>query len=437
MNARGVAAALPGLILAAQFLCATETDAVEVRSLSLDQAVRSALSQHPILRQAEIDINVAELRVRQARSQRLPQIDAGGLAKVGLAGSANLFALNGLAASPDPEGMAYSANIFQDLLDFKRSKFESEARRAEVEHFEETLQAEKSRLVLEVRTAFYSALKATRQIGVAEQAAREGALAVREATSLHRAGLASKLEVDEAQTALARARLEQTAARESLHRALARLNEAMGENTAQAYAFQEPEISAAEPEPVESLVAESLESRPELAAVEARIRAAEAWVERAEREKYPRIMTMFSGGWTRFAELTLGKLLFGGFGIQLPLFTGGRLEATIEQTRLAVEKTRAARDDLLRAVPRQVAEARAEVATSFEAVRVTAQALQQARDAERLASAQYRHELADLLDLTVAQTALNAAESERAQARYDYKIAEAELDFATGRAVRN
>ena len=435
MSARGLASPLLGLILGVPCLAAASNGTGEIRNLALDQALQAALSNHPILRQAEIDIDSAELRVKQARSRRLPQIDAGGLSKAGLSGSATLFGLHGLAASPEPEGTAFSANILQNLLDFKRTKYESEARRAEVEHFEETLRAEKSRLVLAVRRAFYSALKAARHVRVADQAGAERALALREAQSLHRAGLASKLEVNAAQTGLARARLDRTKAAESLNQALAGLNEAMGEKPGQAYALQEPEISAARPEPVESLVAESLAARPELAAVDARIRAAEAWIERAEREKYPRIMAMFSGGWTRFAELTLGRLLFGGFGIQLPLFTGGRIEATIEETRLGLEKTRAAREELRRAVPRQVADARADLATSFEALGTTEQAFQQALDAERLASARYRHDLADLLDLTVARTALAAAESERARARFDYKIAEATLDFATGKQV--
>lgn len=435
MIVQRLALPLLGVMLGALSLGAASNGAGGIPDLALDQAVQAALSNHPILRQAEIDIDSAELRVKQARSRRLPQIDAGGLAKVGLSGSATLFGVHGLAASPEPEGMAFSANVIQDLLDFKRTKFESEARRAEVEHFEETLRAEKSRLVLEVTRAFYSALKATRQVRVADLAGEERVLALREAQARNQAGLASKLEVNTALASLAKARLDQAKAAESLQQALAQLNEAIGEEPGQAYSLQEPEISAPRPGPVKALVTESLESRPELAAVEARIRAAEAWVERAEREKYPRIMAMFSGGWTRFAELTLGRLLFGGFGIQLPLFTGGNLEATIEQTRLALERTRAAREELRRAVPRQVAEARADLATSFEAVRTTEQVLQEALQSERLASARHRHGLADLLDLTVARTALAASESERAQARFDYKIAEAALDFAAGKEV--
>ena len=48
---------------------------------------------------------------------------------------------------------------------------------------------------------------------------------------------------------------------------------------------------------------------------------------------------MFSGGWIRFAELTLSRLLFGGFGIQLSLLMGGRLQANIEETGLGLERT--------------------------------------------------------------------------------------------------
>ena len=112
------------------------------------------------------------------------------------------------------------------------------------------------------------------------------------------------------------------------------------------------------------------------------------------------------------------------------------MEATIEETRLGLGRTRAAREELRRAVPRQVAEARADLPTSFESVKTAELAFQQALETERLASARYNHDLADPLDLTVARTALAAAEGEQARARFDYKIAEAALDFATGGEAR-
>ena len=70
-------------------LAAQAREVGELPELTLEQAVRNTLAKHPVLRQAQLDIGSAELRVRRARSDRLVQIDAGGLGKRGLSGSAN------------------------------------------------------------------------------------------------------------------------------------------------------------------------------------------------------------------------------------------------------------------------------------------------------------------------------------------------------------
>ncbi len=427
------------LVIAAIAAAANATDgtADSVDTLSMENAVHLTVSSHPILLQAAIDVGSAELRVKQARSRKAPQVDAGGLTNAGLTGSANLFGLHGLASSPEPQNGSFSINLFQDLLDFRRTKHESEARRAEVEHLEETLRAEQSRLILQARKAFLKALAATRRVEAAERAVEEGALGVRSALARHRAGLAAKLEVSEAETDLAQARLRRASARAALGRSLARLNSGMGRESNRTYALQEPPVEAAVPDRIEFLLASAMESRPELRAVDARIRAAEHWVERAEREKLPRIMGMFSGGWTRFSELTLGRLLFGAFGIHLPLFTGGRIQATIEETRLALEKTKAAREVLARSIPLEVTEAHEELSAALEGLRTGDQAHLHASTVERQERVRKKHGLADGLDLARARTALAEASSARARARYRYKVAEAELDFATGKAVAN
>lgn len=420
--------------------CGTAASAADgaadsVETLSIEETVHLTVSSHPVLLQAAIDVGSAELRVKQARSSRAPQVDAGGLTNVGLTGSANLLGLHGLASSPEPQNGAFSVNLFQDLLDFRRTKHESEARRAEVEHFEETLRAEKSRLILQARKAFLEALAAMRQVEAAEPAVAEKALAQRAALARNRSGLASKRDVSEAETDLAQARLRRADAHEKLGRALARLNSGMGREPNREYVLQEPPVEPAAPDPIGVLVSDALEWRPELRALDARIRAAQHWVERAQREKLPRIMGMFSGGWTRFSELTLGRLLFGGFGIQLPLFTGGRIEATIEETRLALEKTKAAREVLVRSIPLEVSEAHAGLSGALEAVRAGEQAYWHASGVERQERVRKKHGLADGLDLARARRALAEAGSARARARYRYKVAEAELEFATGRAV--
>lgn len=425
---------LGAALLGAVFPAAAQTSG-EPRSLTLDQAIETALANNPRLRQSAIEISVAETRVKQARADFLPQVDAGGLANKGLTGSANLFDLHGLASSPEPRNGAFSVNLLQDLLDFKRTKFESRARRAEVEYFEQTLRADQDRLVLEVQRAYFNGLKESKHLALAGARVKRRELEQARADALLEAELGAKVEVYQARANLSKAQSGLTSATEAQKRALSGLGTVMGEEAPVLYQLREPEISEQSPGTLESLVANSLEARAELAAVDARIQAAEEWVRRARREKYPRLMIMFSGGWTRFAELTLGRLLFGAFGLQMPVFTGGRLEASIEETELVVDKTRAMRDELRQAIQLEVATAHSQAVATLEAVQAARLDLEQAQSMTTLADARHQQGLSSRLDVVIARTALAAAENGLHQARYDYGLAAAQLDFASGSAV--
>ena len=403
------------------------------RFLSLDEAIETALVHHPRLRTAQLEVAAAEARITQAGSTRFPEVDAGGIAKQGLSGSGNAFELRGLASSPLPDDMAVSANVYQDLLDFGRTTHQSAARRSELVYFIESTVVEKAEVVLEVKKAFYRTLQAQKLIEVAQETVKDRKLTLRQAEAFYRAQLRSKLDVRVAEVELSRAELGLVRASNSLQQSFAVLDHTLGvEAPEDGYALEEPDIEPAQPPSFENLLAEGLEGRPELRAVEARIKAAGSWVERAESERYPRLMGLFSGGWTRFADLTLGKLLFGGFGIKLPLFTGRRLEAVIEEARQNLGKAEAARDELIQKTRLQISRAYNDLVTAMETITTSEQIVSQAEEALRLARVRYQMELADFVELVAAQTVLTAAESEYAQALYDYKIAESELEYATG-----
>ena len=401
-------------------------------ALTLEDAIRKALEAHPLIRQWEIDVSLGEVRASLARSGRLPFADLSGLSKVGLSGSATLFGLQGIAASPEPEGAALSGNVVQDLLDFKRSKLEREARLAELQSLRQTLLAGEARVVREVNEAYHSAASADRLVGAAEALVWERTLARRRAAARLRAGLGSGLEARESDALLARAERDLEAARDSMSQAHARLVTAMGEPAAQAYGLRVPAKVPDRPPGLESLRALSLEQRPELAAVSARIRAGEHWVTRAEREKFPRVMVMFSGGWARFAELTLSKLLFGGFGIQLPLLSRGQLRAGIDEARLALEKTSAVRDELDRAIQLEVSTSRSALLAALESHRSAETDADRARDAERLERSKYENGLVSLLEWTAARSELARREAGLTRALCDTRIAQGNLEFAVG-----
>jgi outer membrane protein TolC len=144
-------------------------------------------------------------------------------------------------------------------------------------------------------------------------------------------------------------------------------------------------------------------------------------------------MALFSSGWVRFSDYSPGKLLLGAFGVDLPLFTGGRLENVIAEAQAHLAQTRAARDELAQDIRFQVQRAYNELLSSIEMVRANEQLITQAREALRLANVRYRVQLGSFVELTSALAAASSAEAQYAQALYKYKLAEARLNYAAGR----
>lgn len=403
------------------------------QNLTLEEAVRQALSNDPVLRQAEHEVQAAQSRVKSARSTYFPQIDSGGIAKQGLSGSGNLFGLHGLASSPDPDDLAASGNLFQNIFDFGRTKHASSARAHEFSYLAETARAVRAGVILDVNSAFYGALSNRDLVEAARQSLEEKKLTARQTQAFYRAQLRSKVDLELAQVDLSRAELELVRAQNDLKASIIELKESMGLAGASLdYMPVKPQIDPAPPLALEDLVRFALENRPELRALEFRIQAEAEWVEKAESERFPIIMGMFSGGITRFADLTLGKLLFGGFGIRMPVFTGGRLEADIEEAKQNLAKAEAQHDQMIQEIHLRVEQAYHSLNSSIEEVEATRRLVSHAEEALRLARVRYRMDLGDFVELTAAQSALTSARADLARSLYDYKIREAELKFAAG-----
>ena len=123
---------------------------------------------------------------------------------------------------------------------------------------------------------------------------------------------------------------------------------------------------------------------------------------------------------------------FVGLRVSLPIFQGFSRDARVDQKRAAL---RAAQANSAQGVQA----AQSQVRTIIEAVeeaylRATAQelAVRQAQRGFEIASAQYAEGLGSQLELTDAEVALRQSEFNYAQAVYDYLVARAQFDEATG-----
>ena len=401
-------------------------------TLTLSQAIQNALEHRPQLLRIGEEIKAAEARLKQARSNYFPQIGFGGIAKQGLSGAGSAFGLEGLASSPFPRDLAASINVSYDLLDFGRRKHRTAAHRFRVKSLRESRRTDQARVVLQVKRAYYSVLEAKKRTELGSQTIRERELTVKQSSAFYRAQLKSKLDVSLAQVELSRARLAVVQAESAHRQALIGLNRAMGAPYSGTYVLQEPVAPVQPTVSLQALVQGGLAERPELRSLDAQISAYEEWLRKAESEKKGRIMGAFSGGITRFAELTAGRLLFGGIGIRLPIYTGGRLEGQIEEARHTLESSRARRQILSQDIEEEVARAHSRLTAAHHALQANQDIVTQAKQTLELARLRYRAQLSDFVELARAETALSTAETDYAKALYDYKLSEAELFYATG-----
>ncbi len=402
-------------------------------ALTLDEAIRTALQQHPSLRRAREAVLAAKARTEQAKSAYYPQLSASGFAKQGLSGASGALGLRGLVTSPLFRDIGASAAAFQNIYDFGRTAHQVNASQWAVTSLEHALEAQRAWVILNVERAYYTALQQQRLVQVAEKTLAERQLTVRQASAFYRAQLKSKVDLTLAEVGAAKAELELVQARQLLQTAFAELNHAMGMVGEPAYTLPEPTITVEVPAELPPLLAEAQQQRPDLLALEAQIRADEETLERAKSNRRPKLVALWSGGWVRFADLSIGRLMLGAFGIDLPIFTGGRIKNEIIEADANLAQTRAARDELAQDIRVQVQRAHHELLSAIESIRANEQVVAQSREALRLAGLRYRVQLASFVELTTAEAAAASAEAEYARSLYAYKVAEAMLRYATGR----
>lgn len=121
-----------------------------------------------------------------------------------------------------------------------------------------------------------------------------------------------------------------------------------------------------------------------------------------------------------------------GVRVSLPIFQGFRRDARIDQRRASLRQAQAQTRqsiDLAASQVRTLVEAADEALQRARGQRL---AVTQAGRGFEIASAQYREGLGSQLELTDSEVALRQSEFNYAQAVYDYLVARAQLDEATG-----
>ncbi len=411
-------------------VCGDASESFE--KLTLDRAVKIALTNSPEVRAAQERVDQGKASVRMRKSGYYPQLSFNGIGKLGLSGATNGLGLLGLPASPFFRNLSDAANVNQNVFNFGQTSHSIKVANAEVGAAESNLDEVRIRTRERATVAFLRVLSLQRTIQVKEQDLKERQEVERKAQEFFEVGLSSKLDLDLAKVGTSSAELALAQALADENAAWTTLFTALGQPDRGNYQLVEPQIELEGPDNLDSEIKRALANRPDLMEMKAEVEAQEERVKYAQSLRRPSLRAVFSGGYARFTELTAARLMAGGLGLFAPIYTGGNLEAQVHAEQRGLDSLRAEYSFQTLQIRTEVSQAHANVIKTLSSAKANQKIASYAEEALRLARTRYNAQLISMVELLAAESAAESARATYAQALYDYKIAQAQLSSAIG-----
>ena len=366
-------------------------------------------------------------------------------AQVGVAQSNFLPNLNGKTDINRSRTNAENVTQRNTSLTLSWLLYDFGARSANLENARQLLSAATSTLDATVQGVFLSALQSyynTQAARAAVIAAQESEKASRESLTAaevrYKVGAGTPADRLQAQTAWSQATLNRIKAEGTLKNAFGTLANVMGLDANQP--LQLTEISNAMPDEsferdIETLINAARQSRPDLKAAEAQLKAAQSNVDFARSSGLPTLSLGAGPSWQQ-QNNSGGNITSHsnsvGLTLTLPIFSGFDTTYKIRSAQIKAEVASAQRDNVRLQVALEVWTAYQNLLTATQTIRTSADLLASAEQSERVALGRYKAGVGNILDVLNAQSALASAREQRIQAMLDWNISRATLAKAVG-----
>jgi len=402
----------------------------------LQQLVRTAMVQNYDLRLAGARINAARANLGLARSDQLPQFEAGADL------TTNRFSNNGQLAGSGQGGERRSfGSVLVNLLTFEidvwgRLRNQTKAARAELRATEEDRKAVMTTVVGDVAGDYFNLLELDSQLDIAKRtlATRENSLRLIQARQ--QGGLATMLDVRQAEELVYQASQTIPDTERAIQQTENQISLLLGNNpgpiTRGTPLAQQEELPAVPA----GLPSSLLERRPDIRSAEENLTAQRALVSAAKAAYFPRISLTGLLGFqsNQLSSLFTGPSRAWTFVPQLtqPIFTGGRLKSNVKFARAQQEFALVSYQQTIQNAFREVSDALIqyrkvkEIRTQQELLVKTLQ------DRSRLAYLRYEGGVDTLLNALDADRDLFQAELNLTQTRRDELVSVVQLYKALG-----
>jgi outer membrane protein len=428
--------AIAGLLFFPLALAAQVPDTAAT-PITLAEAIRLAQQNSPQTVVARGTIQTSSLSVKQAYSAFLPSID---LSARTSKQSGDRFDTQGnlVPFTGNPTSYSTGLNANLQLFDGGRRFFDIKKTKADVKAAEATEITQRYQVALQVKQQYYNILAARESQSAAEAQIDQANQQLRAAGLRLRAGAATTSDSLRSVIQLGNARLALLTAQNNLSLANATLTRLV-----------------ASPRPVTATPSDTLDQRvviPTLAELEplvehapaveqaqAELESAKAASRSAKTAYFPTLNMSFSRGGSGIdPAFGMGDKRFAynqslNFSLSFPLFNNLNREVSVLRAAVTEDNAEVALRDARFEARQTLVQALGQMNTARQQVDIQAASVAAAVEDLRVQRARYELGASTLLEVLTSQSQLDQARTALIRARYDYRVAKAQLEALIGR----
>lgn len=414
-------------------------------SLNLNRAIDIALQEQPTIKQSRENVAASRYNIGVARSAYLPQVNFVTNYYYGNAfpGSTGRTSTSGSGGTTGSVGGLQVTNFYlyqfqanQLIYDFGKTPGLIQESRSSFGQTQQDYAGTRQQVVLDVRTAYFGLLAAQRSQKVQEETVKQNQDLLKQAQGFYKVGLKAKIDVTKAEANLYQAEANLIQAKNNVQLSQVTLMTALGLKTWPFSQVEDVLEVTTQPRSLEELKAKALERRPEIVKNRYQQQFNEAGIKVAKAGYFPTLTSTAAYGWQSIDQpfATLPSNWYVGAAMTIPLFEGLSTTYALNQNKAQLRASLENYEVLRQNVTKEVNQSYLNVKTGWELIRATKKALEAARENLRLAWGRYQAGVGTIIEFTDAQVQFSQADLNFVQALYNYRVYEAQLDKAIGKA---
>ena len=399
--------------------------------LTLDEAVITALANHPNLKAARERIGAQEAVVGQQVAAYYPTLTFNN--------SYRTFQTRegGSPSEPGVETFTSEGRVNYTLYNFGKREGAVESARETLSATEHNYKATVDAVILGAKQAYYVVLGSQAIVRVREDTVKNRELLVRQARGFYEVGTRARIDVARAESNLYTAQADLIAAQNAVSVSWVQLKNALGLRELAERPLVEEAIITSIPYTLEQAREAAYAQRPELKSFEAQRRAQDQNIAVARRGHLPDII--LDAAYGRRHDSDTGVNTFPlqpawsvGLNLNIPIFDGFRTTNRVEETLRNYWVIRAQEEAQRQQVALDVEQSYLRLVELQERIKANEAAANAAKENLDLANGRYQVGVGSIIEVTDAQTLYTDAQTTYVRALYEYKIADAQLGRAIG-----